>query len=42
MATYESQQAMEKANAEKDKVMSNPDIVSMETVVGNVEFNHFN
>jgi hypothetical protein len=39
---YGSQQDMEKADAEKDKVMSNPDIVSIETVVGNVAFNHFN
>jgi len=39
---YANQQDMEKADAEKDKVMSNPDIVSIETVVGNVEFNHFN
>lgn len=39
---YANQQDMEKADAEKDKVMSNPDIVSIETVVGNVEINHTN
>jgi hypothetical protein len=39
---YASQQDMEKADAEKDKVMSNPDIVSIETVVGNVGINHTN
>ena len=39
---YANQQDMEKADAEKDKVMSNPDIVSIETVVGNVGINHTN
>ena len=39
---YASQQDMDKADAEKDKVMSNPDIVSIETVVGNVGINHTN
>jgi hypothetical protein len=42
IATYENQQAMDKADSAKDEVMSNPDIVSVETVVGNVKFNHFN
>ena len=39
---YGSQRDMEKADAQKDKVMANPDIVSIETVVGNVAFNHVN
>jgi|TARA_B110000285_G_C14911632_1_gene508226 hypothetical protein len=42
MATYANQQDMDKADSAKDEVMSNPDIVSIETVVGNMEFNHFN
>jgi len=42
VAIYESQQDMDKADAQKDKVMSNPDIVSIETVVGSVEINHTN
>jgi hypothetical protein len=39
---YANQQEMEKADAAKDKVMSNPDIVSIETVIGNVKINHTN
>ena len=42
VAIYENQQDMDKADAQKDKVMSNPDIVSIETVVGSVEINHTN
>jgi hypothetical protein len=33
---------MEKADAERDKRMANPGIVSMETVVGDVTLNHIN
>ena len=39
---YANQQDMEKADAEKDKVMSNPGIISIETVVGNVGINYTN
>ena len=42
VSIYESQEAMEKADAERDKRMANPDIVSMEAVVDNVRLNHIN
>tara|TARA_B100000780_G_scaffold197860_1_gene139791 strand:+ start:544 stop:822 length:279 start_codon:yes stop_codon:yes gene_type:complete len=42
VAIFENQQAMDKADAEKAKVMSNTDIVSIETVVGNLQINHTN
>ncbi len=42
VSIYENQKAMEKADAERDKRMANPDIVSMEAVVGNVRLNHTN
>lgn len=42
VSIYESQKAMEQANIERDKRMSNPDIVSTEAVIGTVTLNHFN
>ena len=42
VSVYESQEAMDKADAERDKRMANPDIVSMESVVGTVTLNHIN
>jgi len=42
VSLYESQEAMEKAYAARDKRMANPDIVSMESVVGTVRLNHIN
>jgi len=33
---------MDKADAERDKRMANPDIVSMESVIGTVTLNHIN
>ena len=42
VSIYESLKAMEKADAERDKRMANPDIVSMEAVVGTVTLNHTN
>jgi len=42
VSVYESQEAMNKADAERDKRMANPDIVSMESVVGTVTLNHIN
>ncbi|MGY8906615.1 hypothetical protein ABXT60_07345 [Candidatus Njordibacter sp. Uisw_056] len=42
VSIYESQAAMDKADAERDKRMANPDIVSMESVIGEVTLNHIN
>ncbi len=42
VSVYESQEAMDKADAEREKRMANPDIVSMESVVGTVTLNHIN
>ena len=33
---------MDKADAARDKRMANPDIISMESVVGTVRLNHTN
>ena len=42
VSIYESQAAMDKADAERNKRMANPDIVSMESVIGTVTLNHIN
>lgn len=42
VSLYESQEAMDKADAARDKRMANPDIISMESVVGTVRLNHIN
>jgi len=42
VSIYESQAAMDKADAERDKRMANPDIISMESVIGTVTLNHIN
>jgi hypothetical protein len=33
---------MDKADAARDKRMANPDIVSMESIIGTVTLNHIN
>ncbi|MCP4790932.1 MAG: hypothetical protein GY881_11930 [Gammaproteobacteria bacterium] len=42
VSLYESEAAMAKADAARDKRMANPDIVSMESTVGAVTLNHSN
>jgi hypothetical protein len=42
VSIYESQEAMDKADAARDKRMVNPDIVSMESIIGTVTLNHTN
>ena len=42
VSIYESQEAMDKADAARDKRMANPDIVSMESIIGTVTLNHIN
>jgi len=42
VSIYESQEAMDKADAARDKRMANPDIVSMESIIGRVTLNHTN
>jgi|TARA_B110000908_G_scaffold56664_1_gene68963 hypothetical protein len=42
VSIYASQQAMDDADAARDKRMANPDIVSMTSVVGTVGLNHIN
>jgi hypothetical protein len=42
VSIYGSQQAMEDADAARDKRMANPDIISMTAVVGTVGLNHIN
>ena len=42
VSIYESQEAMDKADAARDKRMANPEIISMESIVGAVTLNHSN
>jgi len=42
VSIYESQEAKDKADAARDKRMANPDIVSMESIIGTVTLNHIN
>jgi hypothetical protein len=42
VSIYESQEAMDKADSARDKRMANPDIVSMESIIGTVTLNHTN
>jgi len=42
VSIYESQEAMDKADAARDKRMANPDIISMESIIGTVTLNHTN
>jgi hypothetical protein len=42
IALYENQEAMDNADAARDKLMANPDIISMESAVGTVRINHTN
>ncbi|MDP6967774.1 MAG: hypothetical protein QGG88_01520 [Gammaproteobacteria bacterium] len=42
VSLYDSQEAMDRADAARDKRMSNPEIISMETIVGDVRLNHAN
>ena len=39
---FDSQEAMERSDAVRDERMDNPDIVSIEGVVGKVRLNHLN
>ena len=39
---FNSQEAMDKSDAVRDKRMNNPDIVSIDGVVGKVRLNHLN
>jgi hypothetical protein len=40
VSLYENQEAMERADAARDKRMSNPEIASIDTFVGAVRLNH--
>ena len=42
VSIYENQEAMDKADAARGKRMANPDILSMESIVGTVTLNHTN
>jgi hypothetical protein len=42
VSIYESQEAMDKADAARDQRMANPDIISMESIIGTVTLNHIN
>jgi len=42
IALYESQDAMDKTDTARDKLMANPEIISMESIVGTVRINHTN